>query len=351
MEKYYNFDTNLSTVWITVNRACNFRCKWCYAECSEYKIEDDMPLELAKRIADLSINAGAKHIILIGGEPTMWKHVFDFSKYCREKAISCGMVTNACLFGDDAYWGKFLDSPFSSIGISIKGITRNQFKDVVGAESLYDQTMLGLKRLLEYYPNSSVSVVYSNIFNHDDILEIAKAARNMGAKMFQLGGCSATISGDCANKDFMVDKESFVSTIVKLFPILDNLYDGNVILEPRLPLCVFPKDFLEKIIQKHQLQNMCHVQNRSGLVFDTDGSILPCNSMVEVKIGKIEKDFTNSATLLELLNREDIRRGYKEMLRYPSVECDTCNYNDVCRGGCIVNWTVLKPEICHRITT
>ncbi len=120
---------------------------------------------------------------------------------------------------------------------------------------------------------------------------------------------------------------------------------------PRLPLCVFPKDFLEKIIQKHQLQNMCHVQNRSGLVFDTDGSILPCNSMVEVKIGKIEKDFTNSATLLELLNREDIRRGYKEMLRYPSAECDTCNYNDVCRGGCIVNWTVLKPEICHRITT
>ena len=91
VEKYYNFDTNLSTVWITVNRACNFRCKWCYAECSEYKIEDDMPLELAKRIADLSINAGAKHIILIGGEPTMWKHVFDFSKYCREKAISCGI--------------------------------------------------------------------------------------------------------------------------------------------------------------------------------------------------------------------------------------------------------------------
>lgn len=347
--KYYNFDVNLSTVWITVNRACNFRCKWCYAECSEYKAEDDMSLELAKKILDISIEAGAKHVILIGGEPTIWKHVFEFSDYCRDKSISLGMVTNACLFGDDSYWDKFLVSPFTSVGISVKGITEYQFEDVVGSKALYKKTIVGLRRLLNYYPNSSVSVVYSNIFNYDDILEIAKVTRDMGAKMFQLGGCSATINGECVSDEFMVNIEEFVNVIMKLFPVLNELYDGNVTLEPRLPLCVFPKNFLEKVIVRKQLQNMCHVQNRSGLVFDNDGFILPCNSMIDVKIGKVGKDFSNGKEMLELLNCKEIREGYKEMLRYPSAECDCCDYNDFCRGGCIVNWTVLDPEICCKI--
>ncbi len=346
--KYYNFDVNLTTVWITVNRACNFRCKWCYAECSEYKIEDDMSFELAKKIVNVSIEAGVKHVILIGGEPTMWKHIFDFSDYCHSKSISLGMVTNACLFGDDTYWNKFLESPFTSVGISVKGITESQFENVVGSKALYKKTIIGLRRLLNYYPNSSVSVVYSNIFNYDDILEIAKISHDMGAKMFQLGGCSATINGECASDEFMVNREEFVNTIMKIFPTLNKIYDGNVVLEPRLPLCVFPEKFLKKIIVKKQLQNMCHVQNRSGLVFDNEGFILPCNSMVDVKIGKVGEDFLNGKELLELLNHEEIREGYKEMLRYPSVECKHCGYNDFCRGGCIVNWTILDPEICRR---
>lgn len=349
MDNYYNYSVNLSTVWITVNRACNFRCKWCYAECSDYKIEDDMPLELAKKILDTSIEAGVKHVILIGGEPSMWKHVFDFSDYCKERLISCGIVTNAYLFGDDSYWEKFLESPFSSIGISVKGMTESQFESVVGTKALYRQTIKGLQRLLNYYPNSSVSVVYSNLFNYDDLLEIATISYGLGAKMFQLGGCSATINGSCANDEFMVDSDVFVETITRIFPILDELYNGRVVLEPRLPLCVFPKEFLEGIISKMQIQNMCHVQNRSGIIFDTEGYILPCNSMVEVKMGKIGKDFSNGMELLTLLNNDEICYGYREMLRYPSEECTFCDLNEYCRGGCIINWTVLDPKICRRI--
>lgn len=350
MNKYYDYDVNLSTVWITVNRACNFRCKWCYAECSEYKKEDDMSLETAKRIVDVSKEAGAKHVILIGGEPTMWKYVFELSDYCKEQSISCGMVTNACLFGSDSFYEKFLKSPFTSVGISIKGITENQFEEVVGDRTLYSQTIIGLKRLLEYYSNMSVSVVYSNLFNYDDLLEIASIARDMGAQMFQLGGCSATIDGECANGNYMVNREEFVSTILKLFPILDEMYDGKVILEPRLPLCVFPQDFLTEIISKKQLQNMCHVQNRSGLVFDEEGFVLPCNSMIDVKLGKIGKDFSTGKELLSMLNQKEIRDGYKIMLRYPSEVCNRCDYNDYCRGGCIVNWTVLDPSLCRAFT-
>ncbi|MBR3256279.1 SPASM domain-containing protein [Candidatus Saccharibacteria bacterium] len=84
------------------------------------------------------------------------------------------------------------------------------------------------------------------------------------------------------------------------------------------------------------------------MVFDTDGFILPCNSMVGVKIGRIDKDFIDGPGLMTLLSQEEIRDGYREMLRYPSSECSDCGYNDYCRGGCIVNWMVLDPDICHK---
>ena len=31
--------------WITLNRACNLRCKWCYAQDTKFSLLDDMELE------------------------------------------------------------------------------------------------------------------------------------------------------------------------------------------------------------------------------------------------------------------------------------------------------------------
>lgn len=40
---------NLTGMWLTVNRFCNFRCPWCYAKSTKYNKNGDMPLELAKK--------------------------------------------------------------------------------------------------------------------------------------------------------------------------------------------------------------------------------------------------------------------------------------------------------------
>ena len=41
---------NYKTCWLTVNRACNFRCKWCYERSTNYLSSDDMSLDKAKQI-------------------------------------------------------------------------------------------------------------------------------------------------------------------------------------------------------------------------------------------------------------------------------------------------------------
>lgn len=352
MNELYDFSSKPTSLWLTVNRNCNFRCKWCYAECSGFKPEDDMSLLLAKKIANLAHNAGIKHITVIGGEPTLWEPLFELNSYCKTLPIKIGMVTNACMFGDDSYWQKFLDSPFESMGISIKGITEQQFENTVGTKALYQKTLIGLGRLLSYYPDRGVSVVYSNLVSPQEIEEIATTAHRMGAKSFQLSSCSVTLDNkDGFNDIYRTQIEQFVYGVMEIYPKLTEIYDGHVLIEPRLPLCVFPIDFLKTLISNKQLLNLCHVQNRSGLIFDTDGSLLPCNSMIGIKIGEYGKDFTTSEELLTFLNNTELRNNYKEMLRYPSEECIHCELNNLCRGGCIQNWLTLNPNICHAISS
>ena len=309
-----------------------------------------MSLPLAKEIVNLAHDAGIKHITAIGGEPTLWGPLFELGDYCKKLPIKIGMVTNACMFGDDSYWQKFLDSPFESMGISIKGITEQQFENTVGSKNLYRKTLKGIKRLLNYYPNRGVSVVYSNLVSPEEIEEIAVMAREMGAKSFQISSCSVTLDNDDGFSDsYSAQIDQFVNGLISIYPKLTEIYNGRVLVEPRLPLCVFPIDFLETLIRNRQLLNLCHVQNRSGLVFDTDGSLLPCNSMVGIKIGKYGKDFTTSEELLTFLNNPNLKSDYKEMLRYPSDDCVRCRLNNLCRGGCIQNWLALDPQVCHAI--
>ena len=75
-----------------------------------------------------------------------------------------------------------------------------------------------------------------------------------------------------------------------------------------------------------------------------------CNpKLIIAQIGDSDNKLWLHDVLKFRIDCKEIREGYKEMLRYPSAECDCCDYNDFCRGGCIVNWTVLDPEICCKI--
>ena len=309
-----------------------------------------MDFALAKRLVDISADIGIKHTTLIGGEPTLYDNMFELCQYCRSKKIEAGIVTNACKFGDDHYWQRFLQNPLDGIGISIKGMTEKQFLDVVGSKQLYDQTMKGIERILHYYPNMGVSVVFSNLTTPDDILNIATQAKSMGAKSFQISGCSTVFDHHNGPKDdCMLGTKHFVEGLMRVYDPLMQLYDGEISIEARLPLCVFPQKFINQTISDHTLQNICHVQNRSGLVFDTDGMLLPCNSMIGIDIGKINRDFSNGQELLDYLNTNQMQKDYQELLRYPSDECAKCDFNDICRGGCLMNWTVLTPDVCHAV--
>lgn len=261
--------------------------------------------------------------------------------------MSTGLITNAAQFGDDNYWKEYQKHSCDSLSVSVKSTDPKQFKEVTKAR-IYNKTMIGIARAISL-PNSGVSTVYNSLVGLDGLKNIATTCRQLGAKFITIDLCTPAISENDISGDFSIEPHQLASDIMELQPFLNNLYDGNVEIETFIPLCLFPESFIEKMLATHQIGTTCHVYTRSGVNFNTNGDIMPCNQMFETIIAKKGVDFTDGKSLLKHLNNDELRKEYKELLRYPSTECKNCRWENECRGGCLINWMVFDPSMCHTV--
>ncbi len=342
-----NSNCNPTTAWINVNRQCNFRCQWCYGEGTHYKPEENMSIETAKELVRIGIETGVKTFILVGGEPTLWPHLFEFNRFCKKMKVETSIITNAAIFGDNKFWEKYKEYPCDSISVSVKSVDRIGFKNVTRS-NLFEQTMEGIRRAIGF--GASVSTVHNTLVGTSGLIEIAKKCKEFGANFFNVDICNATISDKgIPEKGFSFEPHKLAQEIMKFQPVLDAVYKGNIDIEMYLPLCLFPAAFIEKMFKNRQIGTLCHVYSRKGLVFNTNGDVIPCNCMFNTVIAEKE-NFYDKTSLLKYLNSRGLKRQYRELLRYPSEECNDCRWEKECHGGCLINWMVFNPsEICNKV--
>lgn len=343
----FDFMARPTVAWITVNRDCNFRCVWCYAESTGYRKIDRMSLDIARQVVSVLIALNIKRVIIIGGEPTLWDHLFDFNDYCHVLGIETVIVTNGFMFGDDIFWERYINHPCDQINISIKATDREMFSSVVGNVCLYEKTMRGITRVFSHYESAGASIVYSNLMNIDDAIRTAETVKLLGANYFAFSLCTANVSNNVFSNEYMIDLTRLKQDVPLIYDSLDNLFNSGLSMELSLPLCIWDKSLIDDMILKQHLLGPCHMHDRSGIVFDTNGNILPCNSMTDITLIKEQNHGFCHDKVLQSLNSSDVCETYTEILRLPSIVCDDCAVKEYCRGGCLINWGVLYPdEIC-----
>jgi len=81
-------------------KACNMRCKFCYATFNDIKSRS-LPVEDAKNILFKLKNSGLKKITFAGGEPLMYKNISEVICYSKAIGLTTSIITNGSLVDDD----------------------------------------------------------------------------------------------------------------------------------------------------------------------------------------------------------------------------------------------------------
>lgn len=330
-----------NSFWFNTNKSCNLRCGWCYAANSEYLTKDKMSFETATKLLMLAKDLGAKNILLIGGEPTLWNPLFEFNDLCRNEGIRTTLVTNSLRFSDDAYWEEYLEHPNDAASLSFKDYDPNRFFKNTRV-NVFDKVDKGLKRIFEHFKQGLNFAYTKSTQGH--MIDMVKYAVNLGAKAISIGYCTPTIYKDHVDPSHMVDTEIMIRETVESYEEINRLVCGSVVYSLKHPLCIWPSDFLKTIVEKNQVMTTCHLQHRLGGLFDTDGSLLMCNSLSDFAIGKYGVDFDSSDSFLKFIGSDKINGFYERLLCYPSVKCMDCSMYENCVGGCPLLWTVLDPN-------
>lgn len=343
--RMYDFVCRPKMTWLNVNNECNFRCKWCYTEAAGFDSKKTMSLELAKDLIDISKLAGVEHINFIGGEPTLWEHLFELTDYCKILGMTTGLITNCALFGNDSYWKEYKLHKNDRISISVKSMSDEEFKSATNSD-LYEQTLIGIKRGLELF-KTGITTVYNSYIGISGLKRIAKFSHELGASSIIVNMCSPVIGKNSVNSEYTIELEELASNTIEIASYLESIYGDSYELDIQMPLCLFPDEFVDSMLEKGKIQTICQLFSRGGLNFNYRGDVIPCNEMFDTVVVRRGKDYTDYVSLMEFLNSEKIKEQYKSLLRYPSEECSKCKRQIDCRGGCLLNWLIYDSAICH----
>lgn len=322
---------------ITLNRVCNLRCKWCYAKDVGYDDKDTMPLSEAKHIVDIFSELRVKHIKLIGGEPTLYPHLFDLLTYINYKQCKTGFLTNGIKLSDKAFVKELGKHGVSNISVSLKGSTADIFKETTGVD-MYNNVIAGMENCLSL----GISVAAFMVVTKENIaklLECIGGLCKIGIKKFRFTfEYNYDMSSGYKNYIERTQPRKIVEKFKAIYEELDKITCQQIGVFPTFPACFWGVDFIEMLAKKGQLARGCPVKDRSDYIFDSKGNLIPCSAMYTKRYGQLYNDFTTGEELQAYCESEYVKQIYDECYVLPSKKCLKCTYNHIC-DSCSCQWT------------
>jgi radical SAM protein with 4Fe4S-binding SPASM domain len=299
-----------------------------------------MPFSMATDLINICIGNNIQSFTLIGGEPTLHPDFFDIVNYIVDKNCNISIVTNGIVLKDKSFCEKLknIGNEKIRLGISLKGSTNRDYKIHCG-KNAFESVCQGIENCRENQLRFSLSYVLSS----ESITNI-----EIFAKQIRNRGIQERIGFSFCN-DILLENEELLATntlhpleinkiLNEKYESLNTILEGNFFIHQSLPLCMCNETILDKMAEKNQAKTTCHVHNRTGVVFDTDGAILLCNHLAGYGIGRYKNDYWDIKSFKDYWISEYLVGLNKKLVYLPSMECEQCDILPECRGGCCIQW-------------
>ena len=166
IRKQLSINTNLTLskpleISIMPNKRCNARCVMCnfWQEHDDYLTSE----EIISFISDLKTWIGNNFFVqLAGGEPLIYKGIFDIFKYCSDNRIICKISTNGYALTDNIC-DKIIESKLPYLSVSLDSHLREVHDRMRGVDGIFERAIHGIKYLAEHSEMTlGVSIVLSS---------------------------------------------------------------------------------------------------------------------------------------------------------------------------------------------
>jgi radical SAM protein with 4Fe4S-binding SPASM domain len=313
---------------------CNLRCHHCYQQrrkpkemtVGELKQEIDGATEMLMAWEDEYDISLSPSIHFTGGEPFLYKGMWNVITHARQSGYKVAILTNGCLITkEDA--GKASALGIADIQISIEGPP--DIHDGIRGPGSFTAATEGARLLIDAGNCVSANMTLSrlNINSVEETADIAKDAGFSGIGFSRLVPCG---SGENL-LDSLLDPQEIKTAYQKILALNNHSFE----VASGDPLAGVLSGFRPSPESELALSG-CSA-GFSGVTITSDGSVMPCRR-IGIKIGNLRKTslrqiWSTSKVLWQLRQREN----YKG-------ECGKCSLWPSCRGCRAVAYAYSKSQ-------
>lgn len=311
-------------VHVDLTRHCNLGCFYCAIRDNSSVEPEYFPNSHFEKIIDALGEAEVFDVTFFGGEPFLYKGIYELGEYAKGKGLSVGFVTNGSLIQKEDM--PRIKKSFDSGGVALNGVGEVHDR-LCGKNGAFEKSRATIEMLINNaFPVGINSVVCRSNINHlDDFLKWLST--DLPANSIHLNFYSSYY-----NKQ--PEEVLTIEEMQKAFKIIElhrqGDLKGKVSINQSIPICFFDQKY-------SSYYGSCS----AGWTFagiDIYGNIKICPSSSTV-LGNI---FENSLT--EIWQNSDEIKYFRSNL-WVDPRCKNCLLLEQCHGGCMVTSSTTKYSL------
>jgi radical SAM protein with 4Fe4S-binding SPASM domain len=296
----------LLSMEIEFSRGCNFQCPYCYVPRNS-SLENEMSREEAYDVILQAKDLGAKRIIILGGEPTIYPHIIDMIQFIREQGLEVEMFTNGSGMASD--FAKRLAN--ENVRVVLKLNTRDErlqdrLTGTTGAFKIINSALANLKRA--GYPSEDRFLAVSTVMcrqNLDELPDMWRWLRDQNIEpYFEI----ITPQENAKKNEWLSIDPGKLQDVFFEIAEIDREQYGRI-WEPQPPL----------------VGNRC-LRHQFSCVVTSQGDVLPCVG-VTIPVGNIRKQ-----KLRDIIRDSEVIQNLRDYRHTIIGPCHTCEKADHCYG-------------------
>lgn len=297
---------------------CNLDCVYCYNIWKQDKNyqQDELPIEKIKILFNKILNeTEIEGITLSGGEPLLYKNLFEVIDFLNEKKIKLGLTTNG-IYLNKEITKKLIDSGITYFEISLDSLEPKIYNQLTNDNQL-DKIKNAILTLKQNKATLSISTIITklNLENISDVIDLSYA---FSADYISLNRFIPSGKGKI-NSELLTPSVYDLKKVLELANQKAAKYNFQINISVPVEDCIIPH------IQFPNLNfGVCLCGSKKWTI-DSIGNLRTCEQNPEILGNLFDSSFQELSKKNEVLNFSKNTR---------TSTCYSCKMFLQCGGGC-----------------